>query len=150
MNYRPANLGMSRLHPETANEEEMNQQPPMETEPLEETPAPDLDLSPQQVEDVRRKIVDVLHTCFDPEIPVNIYELGLIYDLQVQPTGAVHIQMTLTSPACPVAGSLVGEVEHKVRKVANVSTAAVELVWDPPWTQERMSEAAKLQLGIDW
>ena len=94
-------------------------------------------------------IIAALHTCFDPEIPVDIYELGLIYDIDVQPTGEVGIKMTLTSPGCPVAGSLPGEVEAKVRAVPGVTGAKVELVWDPPWCMENMSEAAKLQLGMD-
>jgi FeS assembly SUF system protein len=97
---------------------------------------------------LKDRIVDALKTCYDPEIPVNIYELGLIYDLDVQPAGAVAIRMTLTSPACPVAGSLPGDVERKVRAVAGVTDVKVELVWEPPWEMERMSEAAKLQLGM--
>ena len=94
------------------------------------------------------RIVEVLSTIFDPEIPVNIYELGLIYDVDVNAAGVVNIRMTLTSPACPVAGSLPPEVESKVRTVGGVTEAKVEIVWDPPWTPERMSEAAKLQLNM--
>ena len=90
----------------------------------------------------------VLKTIYDPEIPVDIYELGLIYGLQVSDDGDVAIQMTLTTPACPVAGSLPGEVEAKVRTVAGVRSAKVELVWDPVWTKERMSEAAMLALNL--
>ncbi len=97
----------------------------------------------------RDQIVEVLHTCFDPEIPVNIYELGLIYDLILKPDGRVNILMTLTTPACPVAGSLPGDVERKVKQVPGVTAVKVDLVWDPPWDKNRMSEAAKLQLGID-
>lgn len=97
---------------------------------------------------LRERIVDALRTCFDPEIPVNIHELGLIYEIDVDTVGAVRIRMTLTSPACPVAGSLPPEVEAKVRAVPGVSDAKVEVVWDPPWTQDRMSEAARLQLGL--
>ena len=93
-------------------------------------------------------IIEMLHTCFDPEIPVDIYELGLIYGIDVQPSGEVNIRMTLTSPGCPVAGSLPGEVQEKVRSVPGVTEARVELVWDPPWCMEKMSEAAKLQLGM--
>ncbi len=98
--------------------------------------------------DLKSKVIQVLETCYDPEIPVNIYELGLIYDIDVETSGAVVIQMTLTSPACPVAGSLPGEVEMKVRGLDGVTDARVELVWDPPWDQERMSEAARLTLGL--
>ena len=93
-------------------------------------------------------VIEVLRTCYDPEIPVDIYELGLIYDVSADAEGNVNIQMTLTSPACPVAGSLPGEVESKVSRIDGVKNAKVELVWDPPWTPERMSEAARLQLNI--
>src|SRR6185503_4231883 len=93
-------------------------------------------------------IIAALHTCFDPEIPVDIYELGLIYGIDIQPSGDVNIKMTLTSPGCPVAGSLPGEVEVKVQAVPGVTSATVELVWDPPWCMEKMSEGAKLQLGM--
>jgi FeS assembly SUF system protein len=94
------------------------------------------------------QIIEVLKTVYDPEIPVNIYELGLVYKLEVSPSGVVKIEMTLTSPMCPVAGSLPPEVESKVRSVEGVTDAKVELVWDPPWNMERMSEAARLQLGM--
>src|SRR4051794_41907111 len=88
---------------------------------------------------LEERVVAALRTCYDPELPVNIYELGLIYDLKVEPSGAVAVRMTLTSPACPVAGSLVREVEDKVRAVPGVRSARVELVWDPPWDKSRMS-----------
>ncbi len=94
------------------------------------------------------KIIDVLKTCYDPEIPVDIYELGLIYKIDANETGEVKLDMTLTSPACPVAGTLPGEVEAKVKAVEGVSAVKVELVWEPPWTQEKMSEAAKLKLNL--
>ena len=103
------------------------------------TPAPDL----------REEIIEVLHTCYDPEIPVDIYELGLVYGIDVTPEGAVAIQMTLTSPACPVAGSLPPEVEQKVRTVPGVTSAKVELVWEPPWGKHLLSESARLTLGMD-
>jgi len=102
----------------------------------------------QAAADLEASIIDVLRTCFDPEIPVNIYEMGLIYGIDVQPSGKVNIRMTLTSPGCPVAGSLPGEVEQKVQSVPGVTNAEVELVWDPPWCMDLMSEAAKLQLGM--
>ena len=95
------------------------------------------------------KIVAALRTVRDPEIPVNIYDLGLIYGIDVSPAGNVAIRMTLTSPACPVAGSLPGQVESKVRAIAGVCGVAVTLVWDPPWSRDRMSAAAKLQVGLD-
>jgi FeS assembly SUF system protein len=94
------------------------------------------------------QVVDVLRSVYDPEVPVNIHELGLIYDMKVTPEGAVDIKMTLTSPACPVAGSLPGEVESKLRKIPGVTSVKVELVWEPPWDKDRMSEAAQLQLGL--
>lgn len=100
------------------------------------------------MEEVKEKVVEILQTCFDPEIPVNIYELGLIYEIHVDPSGAVDILMTLTSPACPVAGSLPPEVEEKVKRIPGVISAKVQVVWDPPWTPAKMSEAARLQLGI--
>ncbi|HXU30565.1 MAG TPA: SUF system Fe-S cluster assembly protein [Thermoanaerobaculia bacterium] len=93
-------------------------------------------------------VVEALQTIYDPEIPVNIYELGLIYDLDVQASGRVHIQMTLTAPACPVAGTLPGEIQAKVAGVPGVTEAEVELVWEPAWDPSRMSEAARLQLGM--
>ncbi len=112
-----------------------------DTAPPPETPA-----DPVPLED---RIVDVIKTCYDPEIPVNIHELGLIYGIDVTETNAVTIRMTLTSPACPAAGSLPPEVERKVRSVADVTDVKVQVVWDPPWTPERMSEAARLQLGLE-
>jgi FeS assembly SUF system protein len=101
-----------------------------------------------KVIDLKEPIVDVLRTCYDPEIPVDIYELGLIYDIDVEPSGDVKIKMTLTAPNCPVAGSLPLEVEQKVRSVPGVTDVKVELVWDPPWCMDKMSDAAKLQLGM--
>jgi len=109
---------------------------------------PELAAGPVDAEDIKEKIIAALQTCFDPEIPVNIYELGLIYDIDVKPSGQVEIRMTLTSPACPAALTLPPEVQAKVSKVWGVKSANVEVVWDPPWTQDRMSEAAKLQLGL--
>jgi FeS assembly SUF system protein len=100
------------------------------------------------VNDIEEKVIAALQTCYDPEIPVNIYELGLIYDIDVDASGAVQIKMTLTSPACPVAGSLPPEVQAKVSAIPGVTSAKVDLVWDPPWNQDRMSEAARLQLGF--
>jgi FeS assembly SUF system protein len=98
--------------------------------------------------ELRPLVMDALRTVYDPEIPVNIAELGLIYDVLVDADARVGIRMTLTAPACPAAQSLPGEVREKASKVPGVSEAKVEVVWDPPWTKERMSEAAKLQLGI--
>jgi FeS assembly SUF system protein len=103
----------------------------------------------EEIAALKNDIVAALCTCFDPEIPVNIYELGLIYDIEIAPSGAVAIKMTLTSPMCPAAGSLPGEVQRKIQELAKASSVNVQIVWDPPWDKERMSEAAKLQLGID-
>lgn len=99
-------------------------------------------------EDLESRVVEALRMVFDPEIPVNIYDLGLIYALNVFEDGSVKIEMTLTSPMCPVAGSLPGEVQARVRSVSGVRDAEVDLVWDPPWTMEKMSEEARLQLGF--
>lgn len=100
------------------------------------------------VQTIEKAVVLALKTVFDPEIPVDIYELGLIYGVKVSPEGDVRIQMTLTAPACPSAGVLPLEVESKARTVPGVKSAAVEVVWDPPWCKDMMSEAAKLQLGF--
>jgi len=97
---------------------------------------------------IRKRVIDTLRTVFDPEIPVNVYELGLIYDVTVAEDGATRIRMTLTTPMCPVAEELPGEIEFKVRAVAGVTSVELELVWDPPWTPDMMSEAAKLELGM--
>ncbi len=97
---------------------------------------------------LENQVIAALQTCYDPEIPVNIYELGLIYKIDVTPGGEVNILMTLTSPMCPVAETLPPEVEQKVRAVPGVKDAKVELTWEPPWSPEKMSEAAKLQLNI--
>jgi len=98
--------------------------------------------------EVENGIVEALKSVFDPEIPVNIYELGLIYDIDIQAEGAVQVKMTLTSPGCPVAGSLPGEVRDKVAGVPGVASVDVELVWDPSWNPSMMSEAARLELGM--
>lgn len=94
------------------------------------------------------KVIEALREIYDPEIPVNIYELGLIYNIAVNPDDTVKVTMTLTAPACPVAGSLPGEVEKKVEAIPEVRSAEVELVWEPAWSRDRMSEAALLTLGM--
>jgi FeS assembly SUF system protein len=98
--------------------------------------------------DIEQKVIEVLRTVYDPEIPVDIYELGLVYNVDVKEGGAVEIKMTLTSPACPVAESLPPEVEERVSAVDGVSSAKVEITWEPTWTPEMMSEAARLTLGM--
>jgi FeS assembly SUF system protein len=97
---------------------------------------------------IHAQVIEALQTCFDPEIPVNIYELGLIYDVFVDDNGTVNIKMTLTTPHCPAAQSLPADVDRKARGVPGVSDVKVEIVWDPPWTPKMMSEAAKLELGF--
>lgn len=97
---------------------------------------------------IEGKVIEALREVYDPEIPLNIYELGLIYEVKVEDDHSVQIKMTLTAPACPVAGSLPGEVERKVESIPEVKSANVELVWEPPWSRDRMSEAALLTLGM--
>jgi FeS assembly SUF system protein len=94
------------------------------------------------------KVVEVLRTCYDPEIPVNIYELGLIYGVKVEPSGEVNVRMTLTSPNCPAAASLPAEVREKVKVLPGVTGTQVDIVFDPPWDPSKMTEAARLQLGM--
>ena len=114
---------------------------------MEPVPPPEIPENATDAE-IESVVWDQLRTCYDPEIPVDIYELGLIYSVDVAGDGRVDVKMTLTSPACPVAGSLPGEVETKVAAVDGVRSAHVELVWDPPWDKDMMSEAAQLKLGF--
>lgn len=100
---------------------------------------------PQLLEE---KAKEVTKTIFDPEIPVNIYELGLIYEIKAFPVNNIYVRMTLTSPACPVAGTLPGEVEQKIRDLDEIQDVKLDLVFDPPWDMEMMSEEAKLELGL--
>jgi FeS assembly SUF system protein len=95
-------------------------------------------------------VIEAITTVFDPEIPVNIYELGLIYDIDIDAEGVVHVSMTLTSPACPSAQQIPVEVANKIRAIPGVTDADVQIVWEPQWTMEKMSDAARLQLGIGW
>ena len=103
---------------------------------------------PIDIETLREDIIKTLKTIYDPEIPVNIYDLGLIYQIDIDPEGIVNIQMTLTAPGCPVAQTFPGTVEAHVMNVTGVVDAKVELVWDPPWDKDRMSEEARLVLGM--
>ena len=105
-------------------------------------------LSPERIEALRPRIIDAIRTVYDPEIPVNIYEMGLIYEVKVDEAGGVAIQMTLTSPHCPAAQSIPAEVEGKVRAIAGVTDVKIDIVWEPPWDPSKMSEAARLQLGM--
>ena len=97
---------------------------------------------------IKENVVQALRTVYDPEIPVNIYDLGLIYSLDVDDEGKVEVAMTLTAPGCPVAQTFPGTVEEAVKRVDGVADAHVELVWDPPWSQDRMTDEVKLQLGL--
>jgi FeS assembly SUF system protein len=100
-------------------------------------------------DDLRNRVVDVLKTIYDPEIPVNIYELGLIYDIAVSPENDVAVRMTLTAPNCPVADSLPAQVKYKIESLAGVRSAKVDIVFDPPWDRSKMSDAARFALGFD-
>jgi len=102
-------------------------------------------ISPEQL---KEDVIEVLKTVYDPEIPVNIYELGLIYNIEISNSGNVHIDMTLTAPGCPVAQTFPGDVESRVMSVDGVKKANVELVWEPQWTKDMMTESAQLQLGM--
>src|SRR5262245_20520985 len=134
----------------------MNHLPVMTTGGLpEDSPANSLSQSvaeitpdPAKMDLIAPKVIEALKTVYDPEIPVNIFEMGLIYDVLVDASGQVGVKMTLTAPACPAAQSLPVEVRDKARGVEGVTDAKVEIVWDPPWTKDRMSDAAKLALGM--
>ena len=97
---------------------------------------------------IEEDIIGELKTVYDPEIPVNIYELGLVYEINIRDDGFVNIKMTLTAPGCPVAGDIITEVDNKLRKIEGVTDANVMLTFDPPWNKEMMSEEAKLELGF--
>lgn len=115
-------------------------------------PAPQMEtvriLSTVEQNIINAQVIEVIRTCYDPEIPVNIYEMGLVYEVKVAADGGVLVLMTLTSPSCPAAQSLPMEVESKVKGVPGVTAAVVKVVWDPPWNPGMMSEAAKLELGM--
>jgi FeS assembly SUF system protein len=117
--------------------------PVMGERPAPSAPPPDV----AEGATLEEKVIAAMRGCYDPELPVNIYDLGLVYELKIE-GGDVRVKMTLTSPACPVAGALPGEVEKRVAAVPGVTSARVELVWDPPWDKSRMSEEAQLQLGL--
>jgi FeS assembly SUF system protein len=100
------------------------------------------------LEQLEKDVIDMIRTCYDPEIPVNIYELGLIYEVNINEANDVHVLMTLTSPSCPVAETLPPDVEEKIRTVEGVNSAKVEITFEPTWDQSMMSEEAKLELGF--
>ncbi len=128
----------------TLNSSTQVTQPAAVSESADPSPSSDRQ-SPAQIKEL---IVEQLRTVFDPEIPVNIYEMGLIYDVDVDPDGATRIRMTLTTPMCPAAEELPPEVESKARLVDGVTSVQLDLVWEPPWTPDMMSEAARLDLGM--
>lgn len=105
-------------------------------------------MDPELAVALEQKVIEAIKTVFDPEIPVNIYDLGLIYEVSVSPFASVYVRMTLTSPNCPVAGSLPGDVQQKVKSVEGVKDVEVELTFDPPWDQTMMTEEARLELGF--
>ena len=147
-NATPANVTPENVTP--ANVTPVSAEPRPERPvyaPEGETPAADPNAPATPGLSLQGRVVEALMTIYDPEIPVNIYEMGLVYGLDVTADGDVNIRMTLTSPTCPVAESLPPEVEAKVGAVEGVREVKVELTWEPPWTPERMSEAAKLELG---
>ena len=142
------------------------QPPPPSSATLEAAPTPSADATPTAPETatpaaagpdedrafqkklLEGKVIAAIQQIYDPEIPVNIHELGLIYKVDVHDDNSVWVEMTLTAPACPVAGTLPGQVEAKIEEIPEVTSANVELVWDPPWSRDLMSEAAQLQLGL--
>lgn len=136
----------SYMHPIAS--EEANIQSATAAVATENHEAPAGPLGAMERIEIYDKVIEVLHTCYDPEIPVDIYELGLIYEVKVEDSGEVQVRMTLTAPNCPAAQSLPAEVKYKVEGVPKVTSANVEVVWEPPWDMSKMTEAAKLQLGM--
>ncbi|HSV12763.1 MAG TPA: SUF system Fe-S cluster assembly protein [Tepidisphaeraceae bacterium] len=134
--------------PTSAKAEELRRQPPKPEAAAPETPPPLDPIKSIEHKLLEGKIIEALRQVYDPEIPVSIYDLGLIYGIDIADDKSVKIRMTLTAPACPVAGSLPGEVERKVQQIPEVKDVEVELVWEPQWDKSMMSEAAQLQLGF--
>lgn len=106
------------------------------------------DISSVSVPDLREKVISAIKTVYDPEIPVDVYELGLIYEINIYPVNNVYVLMTLTSPSCPSAEVIPGEVEQKIKSIEGINDVKVEITFDPPYSQDMMSEAAKLELGF--
>jgi FeS assembly SUF system protein len=126
--------------------------PPIATPPVAATAATTIAVAadPAKTLELKPLVVEAISTVYDPEIPVNIYELGLIYDVVIDAQAVVHVAMTLTSPACPSAQQIPVDVATKVRAIPGVADADVQIVWEPPWAMDKMSDAAKLQLGMGW
>ncbi|HEV3258747.1 MAG TPA: DUF59 domain-containing protein [Gemmataceae bacterium] len=144
MHSQPVQIDTQRLSP---------QPPEPDPKPAENQTSPTPADAPAAApsgppQDLEEQIIAALRTCFDPEIPVNIYEMGLIYGIDIDPSGAVAVRMTLTSPACPAAGSLPPDVQSKVQAVPGVTSAKVDVVWDPIWNPDMMSDAARIELGM--
>jgi FeS assembly SUF system protein len=130
---------------------ELAASPPKPPKTLAHQTVVDRALDPRRTPEQKKiieKVIEAIRQVFDPEIPVNVYDLGLIYSIDINAENEIDVKMTLTAPGCPVAGSLPGEVERRIETVDEVKSARVELVWDPPWTKERMSEVAQLELGF--
>jgi len=107
-----------------------------------------MEIKDEEIKPLEERVIDVLKSCYDPEIPVNIYDLGLIYEVKVNEGNDIFVSMTLTSPACPVAETLPPEVEQRIQELPDVNSAKVEITFDPPWEKEMMSEEARLELGM--
>jgi FeS assembly SUF system protein len=139
-------------HPHPESRERASDAPPYGSRnlPAEEAQggSGEVPLTPLDPEILRERVIAALRTIYDPEIPLNIYDLGLIYNIAIDGQSAVDIDMTLTAPGCPIAGPLVREVADAVGSIEGVSRSHVKLVWDPPWSRERMSEEAQLELGL--
>ena len=133
-------MDITKLNPEPPRDDTPNEPTAEQPGGAAHDPLTTLKLKPH--------VIEAVSSVYDPEIPVNIYELGLIYDITVDAAGVVGIRMTLTSPMCPAAQSLPAEVKTKVKAIPGVTDANVDIVWDPPWDKDKMSEAAKLQLGL--
>jgi FeS assembly SUF system protein len=141
----------AQVAPEPADQPVKQEETKSEELTYIESPAKPTDAAPSEPidkEDLKNRIIDMVKTIFDPEIPVNVYDIGLIYKIEPQDDGMVEMVMTLTSPNCPAAGILPGEVESKARSVDGVRDVDFELTFDPPWNPEMMSEGAKLELGM--
>lgn len=134
--------------PQATVQQPQQPQQPEQPEQSQQSQQSEQTQQPSKNDELRRLVVEMIQSIFDPEIPVNIWELGLIYELDVQTDGKIKVVMTLTSPNCPVATTLPPEVEGKIRAVDGVTDVDLEVTWDPPWSPERMSEAAKLELGF--
>ena len=149
-NPKPSNAINNKppLEIEDVQPNPINNKPPLEIE--DGQPNPINNKPPLKIEDAQLegRVIEAISTIFDPEIPVNIYELGLIYNIGLSKPGNIRVEMTLTSPSCPVAGTLPGDVQRVVESVEGAANVEVKLVWDPPWTPEKMTEAAKLELGF--